>query len=430
MAFTWRFLVLTVLLTIPIALGGSWEFLVAGLAFLFLVGVGDFFLAPSTRSIQALRSPGDRIRLGLPTSATLTLVNTGKRTARLHVRDAWAPTAGASDNRFRTVIKPGETFERVQHLLPVRRGVLPADKLTLRSTSVLGFVARQKSFDVPAQIRVMPPFHSRKHLPSKRQKLRELDGRTALMVRGMGTEFDSLREYVRGDDIRSIDWRATARAQKLMTKTWRPERDRRVVIVIDSSRLAARRADSGTVFDAAVESAMLLAALAAGAGDRVDVIVADARVRLSVGPLSGKDPLGVLTNKLTPIDPELIDTDWTTVTSAVMETSPNHAFVVFVTSLDALTIAEDVLPAIPLLRSRHTVAFASVEDPQLEPMSHNTFTPTQTYQAAAAAQQLMTESSLQGALTHLGIHTVSGFPEDLPPRLADLYIHLKSIGRL
>ncbi|TPX01205.1 DUF58 domain-containing protein, partial [Schumannella luteola] len=68
-------------------------------------------------------------------------------------------------------------------------------------------VARQRTLRVPGALRVLPPFASRRHLPSRIARLRELDGRTSLLVRGQGTEFDSLREYVRGDDVRSIDWR-------------------------------------------------------------------------------------------------------------------------------------------------------------------------------------------------------------------------------
>ena len=87
---------------------------------------------------------------------------------------------------------------------------------------------------VPGRLRVLPEFASRKHLPSRLARLRELDGRAAVQVRGPGTEFDSLREYVIGDDVRSIDWRATARRADVVVRTWRPERDRRVLIVLDT----------------------------------------------------------------------------------------------------------------------------------------------------------------------------------------------------
>ena len=90
-------------------------------------------------------------------------------------------------------------------------------------------------------MRVLPRFSSRKHLPSRLARLRELDGRTSVMIRGQGTEFDSLREYVRGDDVRSIDWRASARRADVVVRTWRPERDRRVMIVLDTGRTSAVR---------------------------------------------------------------------------------------------------------------------------------------------------------------------------------------------
>src|SRR5690625_5777237 len=104
-----------------------------------------------------------------------------------------------------------------------------------------------------------------------------MDGRTAVNVRGQGTEFDSLREYVIGDDVRAIDWRATARRSEVVVRTWRPERDRRVMIVLDSSRLSAARLGDEPRIEAQIESALLLAALASKAGDRVDLIRSEER---------------------------------------------------------------------------------------------------------------------------------------------------------
>src|SRR5437899_807187 len=89
--------------------------------------------------------------------------------------------------------------------------------------------------------RVLPPFGSRRHLGEKLSQLRQLDGQHRSLLRGPGTEFDSLREYVIGDDVRSIDWRAAARRGDVMVRTWRPERDRRILIVLDTGRTSAAR---------------------------------------------------------------------------------------------------------------------------------------------------------------------------------------------
>lgn len=430
MALTWRFFALAVLCAAPAALMPTTQTIAVLAGALIVVAVLDWLWAPNPRRIEVQRTPGKRIRLGDETSAVLSLRNPGTRTLRMLVRDAWTPTAGASDTRFRRRLAPGESLERELALTPVRRGILHADRVTLRSHSPLGICARQVSLEVPASITVMPPFRSRRHLPSKLRRLRELEGRTAVMLRGAGTEFDSLREYVRGDDVRSIDWRATARAQDLIVRTYRPERDRRVVIVVDSSRLAARRVGDETAFDAAVEASLLLAGLAAGSGDRVDVLVADARVRTRIGYLSRQGALATLLHRIAPIEPVLLDADWEAIASAVLRTTAHRALVVLVTPLDAAVLSEDVLPSLPAIAAKHTVAVASVADPALTDLASGAFSTSQAYLAAAAERELIEARSLIHALSAAGVHSVHESPENLPPALADLYIRLKASGRL
>ena len=158
---------------------------------------------------------------------------------------------------------PGDRVALRTPLLPRRRGDLHAARRdgparAARSGSPPGS-ARSTC---PGAVRSLPPFDSRKHLPSRLARLRELDGRAAVRVRGQGTEFDSLREYVRGDDVRSIDWRASARNRNVVVRTWQPERDRRVVLVLDTSRTSAGRVEDVPRLDSAMDAALLLAALA------------------------------------------------------------------------------------------------------------------------------------------------------------------------
>lgn len=129
---------------------------------------------------------------------------------------------------------------------------------------------------------MLPPFTSRKHLPSRLARLRELDGRTSVLTRGEGTEFDSLRAYVPGDDTRSIDWRATARQSAVAVRTWRPERDRHILVVLDTGRTSAGRVGDVPRLDAAMDATLLLTALATRAGDRVNLLAYDRRVRAQI----------------------------------------------------------------------------------------------------------------------------------------------------
>ena len=172
----------------------------------------------------------------------LLIDNDGRRRFRGQIRDAWPPSAGAVPRTHTVKVLAAErSATSIRRCGRPRRGDQRAAAVTARSIGPLGLAGRQSSRPVPGQVRVLPPFLSRKHLPSRLAKLREIDGLLPTLIRGQGTEFDSLREYVVGDDVRSIDWRATARRADVMVRTWRPERDRRVVIVLDTGRTAAGR---------------------------------------------------------------------------------------------------------------------------------------------------------------------------------------------
>ena len=194
----------------------------------------DVALAGSVRALRFERAGATTTRLGEPATVTLVARNPGRRRVVGVLRDAWVPSAGVAVTRHPLRLEPGRVVRLDTVLVPTRRGERRADRVVVRSLGPLGLAGRQGSHRVTWAVRVLPAFPSRRHLPSRLARLRELDGRTALQVRGQGTEFDSLREYVAGDDVRSIDWRATARAADVMVRTWRPERDRRVVLVVDT----------------------------------------------------------------------------------------------------------------------------------------------------------------------------------------------------
>jgi uncharacterized protein (DUF58 family) len=279
-------------------------------------------------------------------------------------------------------------------------------------------------------VRVLPPFHSRKHLPSRLARLRELDGRSAVMVRGQGTEFDSLRDYVVGDDVRSIDWRATARRQQVVVRTWRPERDRRVLVVLDTSRTSAARIGDEPRLDAGMDAALLLAALAARAGDRVDLVAVDRQVRARVIGQTGASLMPALVDAMAPLDPVLVEADWTRIVTEIGARVPQHALVVLITALDAAAVEEGLLPVATRLAARHTVVVASVADPTVAQMAADRGDTVAVYDAAAAVRGELDRLAVTAGLERAGVHVVDATPPDLPPKLADSYLALKAAGRL
>ncbi|MDI2099444.1 DUF58 domain-containing protein [Ruicaihuangia caeni] len=396
----------------------------------------DLLLAASPRALRFERELPARTRLGESVTARLLITNPARRTLRGVVRDAWQPSAGALRTRHRITVPAGERRAVETQLRPFRRGERRAEHVTVRSFGPLRLAARQATVAVTGALRVLPPFASRKHLPSRLARLRELDGRTSVMIRGQGTEFDSLREYVRGDDVRSIDWRATARrtdptgAQKLVVRTWRPERDRRVVIVVDTGRLSAARVGDEPRIDTAFESSLLLGALASHAGDRVDLVMVDRRVRGRVQGATGAELLARMVEAMTPVEPELIETDWAAVPGIVRSVTTQRALVVLLTTIDGVGSSRSLLSVLPQLTEKHLVMVASVSDPAEVEAARQRGDAREVYRAAAAERSLLDAGRVAAAINRLGGEVVLGAPSELPPAVADRYLALKAAGRL
>ncbi|MGV9235554.1 DUF58 domain-containing protein [Streptomyces nigra] len=436
MAFTGRAALLAALGSLPVGIWDpSWTGILAVNAPLAAACACDFALAAPVRRLRLTRSGDTSVRLGDTADVTLTVTNPSGRPLRAHLRDAWPPSSWqpgteVEASRHRVQIPAGERRRLTTRLRPTRRGDRQADRVTIRSYGPLGLFARQATHKVPWTVRVLPPFTSRKHLPSKLARLRELDGRTSLITRGEGTEFDSLREYVPGDDTRSIDWRATARHSTVAVRTWRPERDRHILLVLDTGRTSAGRVGDAPRLDASMDAALLLAALASRAGDRVDLLAYDRRVRALVQGRAAKDVLPSLVDAMATLEPELLETDARGLTSTALRTAPRHSLIVLLTTLDAAPIEEGLLPVLPQLTRRHTVLLASVADPHIASMAQARGHTDAVYEAASAAQAQAARHRTAEQLRRHGVTVVDAAPDDLAPALADAYLALKTAGRL
>jgi uncharacterized protein (DUF58 family) len=400
-------------------------------AAVLVAGVGaDLLLAGGVRGLGFDRGGTTSVRLGEPAEVTLTVRNPGPRRVRGVLRDGWPPGAGPVEDRHALDVPAGGQRTVVTRLRPGRRGDRPADRVTVRSAGPLGLAARQGAHRVDWVVRVLPPFPSRRHLPARLARLRELDGRRAVMVRGAGTEFDSLREYVAGDDVRSIDWRATARAGGVVVRTWRPERDRHVLLVLDTGRTSAGRVGDAPRLDAAMDAALLLAALAARAGDRVDLLAYDRRVRAAVSGSPAGAVLSAVVNAMAPLEPELVESDADGMVAEVLRRARRRSLVVLVTGLEAAALEAGLLPLLPLLTARHRLLLASVSDPRVTEMARGRGDAEAVYEAAAAERALAERRRMTALLARRGVEVVDAVPEELPPALADRYLALKAAGRL
>ena len=449
MAVSGRFVALLAVAVVPTVLLGSGWGALAWIGLLLLASAVDLLLAADLTRVRVDRRMPRLARRDTAAEGTLVLSNDGSRVLRALVRDMWEPSAGQEPRRVRLTVPSGERRTARMRFTPFRRGRRTTTGIAVRASGPLGLVARQRVVPAPGELVVTPPFRSRRHLPSRLARLRELDGETTLQLRGHGTEFDSLRDYVRGDDVRSIDWRATARRQDLVVRTWRPERDRRVVVIVDAGRAGAGRVDDEPRLDTAIETALLVGALAAAAGDRVDLVVLDDAVRGRVHSATRSDVVQRFGETLALAEPELRPTDWAAVPGIVDAVTTQRALVVLATSLDSVGASGDLLTVLPLLARRHAVVVTSVEDPAVARMAASgegdrrggseaglptgtaaTHGSVDVYRRAAAERSLLDADGVADVARRAGAEVVRGLPEEVPPRTADAYLRAKAAGRL
>ena len=440
MVITGRVGLVALICVLPIAVS-PWP----ATAFVILLGVlllsviVDVALAASPRRLHLHRFGDVTARLGKPVDAVLVVENLDRRRFRGGVRDAWAPSARAEPRSHRLDIAAGQRVRVVTTLRPVRRGEQRSALVTARSVGPLGLAGRQVSREAPAQVRILPPFLSRKHLPSRLAKLRELDGAVPVLIRGKGTEFDSLREYVVGDDVRSIDWRASARRADVVVRTWRPERDRRIVIVLDTGRTSAGRVGVDPTasdpsgwprLDWSMDAALLLAALASRAGDHVDFVAHDRVPRAGLFGASRSELLPQLVTAMAPLQPALVESDAPAMVAAVQRRVRRRALVVLLTDLNPSALDEGLMDVLPRLTAKHQLMVAAVADPRVDRLAGGRSDAAEVYDAAAAERSRNDRGAIANRLRRHGVDVVDELPADLAPALADRYLAMKASGKL
>jgi uncharacterized protein (DUF58 family) len=413
------------------ALLAAWSALALGVYAAALVALAgaDLAIAGRIAGLRLTRDPSAPVLLREHAATTLVIANAGRRTLHGLVRDAWVPSAGGFPRSQRVFVPAGERRRVVTNLTPTRRGERRTGRVTIRSYGPLGVAARQRQLDVPGVLQVLPAFGSRRFLAEKLSRLRQIEGAVLVRQRGQGSEFDSLRTYVLGDDVRSIDWRATARSRDVVVRTWRPERDRHIVLAIDTGRASAARLGDEPRLDAALDACLLLGALAARAGDRVALVAADTKVRARLGLSAGRDVLPRLVAALAPLEPSLVETDPQLLAAQVLRQVPKRSLVVLFSSLD--TAADTgLLPAARVLAGRHELVVASPADPALAELAAARADLTEVYTAAAAELAITRRATVTEQVTRLGAHVVDAPADVFASHVADAYLDLKAAGRL
>jgi uncharacterized protein (DUF58 family) len=416
------------LLVWPFGLG-----LGALLALVVVVGllVADILLASRPGSIGVTRSLPAVISLGASANVSWTVLNPHRRARVVLFADELAPSLGASARRARVQAPPGRAVRVSANLAPTRRGRFTPTELVVRVEGPLGLAGRQSTRSVPSELRVYPDFGSRREAELRIERARLLEvGLRSSRSRGGGTDFEQLREYGVDDDSRRIDWAATARADRPIVRTYRAERNQRVICLLDNGRTMAAQVAGVARSEHAIDAVLMLTSVASRMGDMPGLVAFDRSVRAVVPPRAGRDQLARVTDALYDLTPELSQSDYRGAFAEVLGRFQRRALLCLLTELDE-ALLDTLLPTLPLIARTHLVVVGSARDPAVATWaSRSPDDVEQAYRAAAALGALARRRDLAKLLQARGALVVDAEPGRLAPLLTDTYLRVKAAGQL
>jgi uncharacterized protein (DUF58 family) len=404
-----------------------WTAVAAGFLILALV---DAFAGQRLPAPALVRRVPAALALGVRSEVRLRVANAAGLRVRFELHDHHPPTFEAEGLPRRLDLQRGQWSEVAYQVRPVARGETQFEAAAVRIHSPLGLWKIKRRAGPVSPVRVYPNFRAlaKYTLLATDNRLSQI-GVLQVRRRGEGMEFHQLREYRQGDAQRAIDWKATARTQRLIAREYEEEKDQRVLLVIDCGRRMASKDDELSHFDHALNASLLLAHVALRQGDAVGMMTMAGVNRFSE-PRKSVGAVHAILNRVYDIEPTLAVPDYLLAARDVMRQLSRRSLVIVLTNLRDED-DETLLPALKLLRTRHLVVLASLREAIISrALSTRVDSFDRAVTHAAAAEYLALRERTFRRIAASGAVCLDVEPERLAISLVNRYLELKREGRL
>ncbi len=354
----------------------------------------------------------------------------GQVPQRIRVLEWFPEPLGGADLPMREIrVMPGVTRERID-VTPVRRGRGRGGRIAVRRLGPLGLAWRQLRIDLPWEATVYPNLTgtSLRSLPSRVSRRREA-GLRSMRRPGEGRLFETLREWVPGDDTRIIDWKATARRGKPIARVYEDERRQQVLLVLDAGRLLTAEADGVPRLEAAISAALRLAHAAVEHDDNVGILIFADTIQAYAAPARGRRGLRAVLAALASVEGKLVESDYPTAFRYLATRSRKRALTVLFTDVIDRSASAALVAQTATLRPRHLPVAVTLRDPALERLAHARPASTaQAFERAAAEELILARDDALGAMRRQGVVVLDVPPAAAGEMVVERYNQLKRRG--
>ncbi len=358
--------------------------------------------------------------------------NTTQRRARLRLREIRPALLGGLQPPRALAVPPRSRAAETVPVVPLRRGRERAGGFVVDSTGPLGLGVHRVRLDLPWDARIYPPLVAVRLRASLAQAMRRREqGARPLRQLGEGRLFESLREWVPGDDLRHIDWKATARRRKVITRQYEAERRQQVMLVLDLGRLMTEEAAGVARLDHVVQAALELAYAAAQHDDNVGIMTFAAGVQHFVAPQRGRVGVKRVLDVLAVVEAQLVEPDYPGAFRYLAAHSRKRALTVLFTDVIDRFASEAVVANVASLRPRHLPLAVTLRNPELDHVAAARPTDARgAFRKAAAEELLHAREEALGHMRRAGVIVVDVPPARAAQAVVTRYLELKRRGRL
>jgi uncharacterized protein (DUF58 family) len=365
--------------------------------------------------------------LARPNRVRLLVRSTARRKLNVRVNEDLFAEASSGDLPLSVELPARGSASTQYHVEPRRRGAYELGDHWARYSSPLGLWQRQVRIPASDTVRVYPDVHAIRAFELLARQDREYAFVRATRLQGGESEFERLREYTKDDEYRSIDWKATARRQKLIARQYQLERNQNLFFMLDAGRLMTAETAGLSQFDHALNAMLMLAHVAARGGDRVGMLAFDEGMRRFVAPAGGPSATRRLIQSSYDLHPSLVEADYDRAFEQMALRVRKRSLVVLFTQINDDAVAKLVVQRTRALQGRHLtllVLFRDVEvDALLETESKSA---ADLYTLGAAAELVRWREGLIRELRRAGALVLDVHPRELTASLVNRYLEIKA----
>ena len=385
------------------------------------------------RGVSITREFGGRFAVGAKTEVRINVQNAQAHPISLVIKDEYPARMKLSDLREGAMRVEAQTSAALVYgLTPPRRGRFEFGQIVVRFLSRWNLVWVETRVGEPVSVKVYPNMRRAREAELKALGARSLvASHRKTSWRGEGREFESLRDYVRGDELRHISWTATARRGKLTTRQYQIERDQTILIAIDGGRLMTARIEQETKLDSAVHAALALMSAAARAGDNAGLLVFGRKIKSYLPPSRGRDHMDAALEALYAVEPDMIEPSYSHALEFIAAHSKRRSLVVLLTDLVDEEGSKELLSSLRLLRPRHLPLVVTIADRDLKAVVSNVPENARDLFTQSVAEEIMylREAALRRVESQGGL-ALDVTAAALAPSLLEKYLQVKERGLL